>query len=183
MRDANITKKDGGQMERPANLSPKRVWLPEGECERLNRSEFEAMRCLLGAVSYMAHAKDDLQKRLELVPHGRRWMSMLLGGVKAISDDLIGTMPRGQCKQIRNTMSDMEMRMVPKATPMSQNVIFDKDVAKALVDAAMERCKGCPKGPEEGVKCPLYTVFESFMPLENYDNGLLCPYSMLEWED
>jgi len=170
-------------MERPANLSPKRVWLPEDECERLNRGEFEAVRCLLGAVSYTAHAKDDLQKRLEMVPHGRQRMAMILGGIRAISDDLIGTMPRGQCKQIRNTMNDMEMRMVPKATPMSQNVIFDKDVAKELVDAAMERCKGCPKGPEDGEKCPLFKVFESFMPLETYDNGLLCAYSRLEWED
>ena len=170
-------------MERPENLSPKRVWLPEEDCERLNRGEFEAVRCLLGAVSYTAHAKDDLQKRLECVPNGKARMAMVLGGLRAIADDLIGTMPRGQCRQIRNTMSDMEMRMVPKAAPMSRNVIFDKDVAKELVDAAMSRCRECAKGPEEGRKCVLYGVLESFMPLETYDNGLLCPYSMLEWED
>ena len=55
-------------MERPAELSPKRVWLREEDCERLNRGEFEAVRCLLGAVSYTAHARDDLQKRLECIP-------------------------------------------------------------------------------------------------------------------
>ena len=170
-------------MERPAKLGPKRVWLSEKDCERLNRGEFEALRCLLGAVSYTAHASDDLKKRLECVPYGKARMGMVLGGLRAIADDLIGTMPRGQCNQIRNTMSDMEMRMVPKAMPMSQNVIFDKEIAMALVDAAMEKCKRCANGPEDARKCTLYSVFESFMPLETYDNGLLCPYSRLEWEE
>jgi len=169
-------------MARPANLSPKRVWMEE-DCERLNRGEYEAVRCLLGAVSYVAHANEDLQKRLLSIPSGKQRMAMLLGGIKAIADDLIGTIPVGQCKQIRNTMCDMDIRMVPKRTPMSQNVIFEKDIAKALVDAAMEKCRSCAKGPEDGRMCPLYKVMESFMPLETYDNGLLCPYSRLEWED
>lgn len=170
-------------MERPKDMSPKRVWLAEEDCERLNRGEFEALRCLLGAVSYTAHAKDDLQNKLLRIPRGRWRMAAALGALRALADDLVGTIPRGQCKQIRNTMQDMEMRMVPKRMPMSQNVIFDKDVAKELVDAAMERCKRCPNGPEDGEKCPLFKVFESFMPLETYDNGLLCAYSRLEWED
>ena len=85
--------------------------------------------------------------------------------------------------QLRNTMSDMDMRMVPKMTSMSRNVILDKDVAKGLVDAAMEKCHGCVEGPEEGMKCPLYKVLESFLPLDSYENGMLCPYSMSEWKD
>lgn len=56
---------------RPAELSEKRVWMEEKDCERLNRGEFEAVRCLLGAVSYTAHARDDLQKRLECIPGGK----------------------------------------------------------------------------------------------------------------
>ena len=170
-------------MERPAELSPKRVWLADEDCRRLNRGEFEATRCLLGAVNYAAHAKDDLQKRMEMIPHGKERMAMVLGGLKAIADDLIGTLPVGQCKQIRNTMNDMEMRMVPKLTSMSHNVILEKDVANGLVDAAMEKCHGCVEGPEEGMKCPLYKVLESFLPLDSYDNGMLCPYSMSEWKD
>ena len=170
-------------MERPAELSPKRVWLADEDCRRLNRGEFEATRCLLGAVNYAAHAKDDLQKRMEMIPHGKERMAMVLGGLKAIADDLIGTLPVGQCKQIRNTMNDMEMRMVPKLTSMSHNVILEKDVAKGLVDAAMEKCHGCVEGPEEGMKCPLYKVLESFLPLDSYENGMLCPYSMSEWKE
>ena len=170
-------------MERPAELGPKRVWLQEEECERLNRAEFEAVRCLLGAVSYTAHAKDDLQKRLECIPGGKQRMNMILGGLKAIADDVIGTVPKGQCKQLRNTMQDMEMRMVPKMASMSRNVILDKDVAKGLVDAAMEKCSGCVEGPEDGRNCALYRVLESFLPLDSYENGMLCPYSTSIWKD
>ena len=169
--------------QRPAELSPKRVWLNDEDCERLNRGEFEAVRCLLGAVNYAAHAKDDLQKRLECIPSGKARMAMVLGGLKAIADDLIGTMPVGQCKQIRNTMQDMEIRMVPKMASMRQNVILEKDNAKALIDTAMERCKGCVEDEVSCRNCGLYKVLESFLPLDSYENGMLCPYSMSEWKD
>lgn len=170
-------------MERPADLGRKRIWLQEEDCERLKRAEFEAMRCLLGAVSYTATARDDLQKRLECVPYGNQRMNMVLGGLKAIADDLIGTVPRGQCKQIRNTMQDMEMRMVPKMMGMSQNVILEKDNAKALIDVAMEKCRGCVEDEESCRRCGLYRVLESFLPLDSYDNGMLCPYALSEWQD
>lgn len=169
--------------QRPAELAPKRVWLRDEDCERMNRSEYEAMRCLLGAVSYTAHAKEDLQKRLECIPGGRQRMNMVLGGLKAIADDLIGTVPVGQCKQICNTMQDMEMRMVPKLTPMSQNVILEKDVAKALIDTTREKCAGCVEDEESCRECALYKVLESFLPLDTYEGGLLCPYSLSEWKD
>ena len=170
-------------MERPADLSPKRIWLAEEDCERLRRAEFEAMRCLLGAVSYAATAREDLQKRLECVPDGKRRMNMVLGGLKAIADDLIGTVPRGQCRQIRNTMQDMEMRMVPKMTGMSQNVILEKENAKALIDVAMKQCRGCVEDDVSCRECGLYRVLVSFLPLDTYDNGMLCPYSLSEWKD
>ena len=170
-------------MERPAKLSPKRVWLDDKDCERLNRHEYEALRCLLGAVSYAGHAKEDLQTRLRMIPCGRQRMAMVLGGLKSIADDLVGTMPVGQCKQIRNTMSDMEIRMVPKMAAMSQNVILEKDNAKALIDAAREKCRGCVEDEKSCRRCRLYTLFESFLPLDTYDGGMLCPYSMSEWKD
>ena len=134
-------------------------------------------------MSYTAHAREDLQKRLECIPSGRQRMSMVLGGLKAIADDLIGTVPVGQCKQIRNTMQDMDMRMVPKLTPMSQNVILEKDVAKSLIDTTREKCVGCVEDEESCRKCALYKVLESFLPLDTYEGGLLCPYSLSEWKD
>lgn len=171
------------QMKRPADLSPKRVWLDDAECERLNRGEFEAVRRLLGAVSYAAHADSDLGRRLEIIPYGRQRMKMIIGGLKAIADDLIGTVPVGQCKQIRNTMQDMEMRMVPKLTGMSQNMIIEKDLAKGLVDAAMEKCRGCVEDQNSCRSCALYQVLEGMLPLDSYDDRLICPYSVSEWKD
>jgi len=168
---------------RPADLAPERVWLEDDECERLNRGEYEAVRCLLGAVNYAAHANDDLQKRLAIIPDGQQRMADVIQDLKDVADDIIGTVPKGQCRQIRNTMIDMEIRMTPKLSPMSRNIIIEKDTAKELIDIAMERCHGCVEGPEDGKKCALYKVLEGFLPLDNYDNGMLCPYSMSEWKD
>lgn len=169
-------------MERPAELSEKRVWLDEKDCERMNRGEYEAMRGLLGAVSYIAHADRNLAKRLESVPYGKQRMRMILGGVKALSDDLIGTMPQGQCKQLKNTMEDMEIRMVPKMAAMCRNVVFDKDLAKELIDIAQEKCHGCVEDGESCRSCGLYRVLESLLPLNDF-GGMLCPFSVSEWEE
>ena len=170
-------------MERPAELNPKRVWLDEKDCERMTKSQFEAMRCLLGAVSYAGHAKDDLKDRLGCIKYGKQRMAMAVGCLKALAEDLVGTMPQGQCRQIRNTMNDMEMRMVPKRMPMSRNVLLEADNAKALIDRAMEQCKGCVEDEVSCRKCGLYIALESILPLDSYENGMLCPYSMAEWKD
>lgn len=151
--------------------------------ERLVRKEFEAVRCLLGAISYAASARDDLARRLAEIPGGQKRMEAVVAGLRDITDAVIDTVPQGQCRQLKNTMNDMEMRMVPKLTGMSQNVVLEKDNAKALIDIAMEKCRGCV---EDGVKCRecgLYKVLEGFLPLDTYGNGLLCPYSISEWID
>ena len=168
---------------RPADLPPERVWMEEEDCTRLNRGEFEAVRCLLGAVNYAAHANDDLVKRLMIIPGGQQRMADALKELRDIADDVIGTVPMGQCKQIRNTMSDMEIRMTPKLAPMSRNIVLEKDTAKDLIDIAMERCHRCVEDQRSCRKCALYRVLESFLPLESYDNSLLCPYSRAEWEN
>ena len=96
----------------------------------MTRHEFQAVQCLLGAVSYIANASEDLQKRLECIPAGKQRMAMAKGAVAAIANDLIGTMTVAQCKQMQNVMKDMDMRMVPKMSPNSKNVIMTADHAK-----------------------------------------------------
>ena len=169
-------------MARPAQLSPKRIWFDEDDCERMKRDEFEAMRSLLGAISYLAHADRDLQDRLGCLPGGKQRMAMLLGAARAMADDLIGTMPQNQCKQLRNTMRDFEIRMVPKMSPGSRNVILDADLAKGLINAAQEKCHGCVEDEISCRKCSLYRVLEGFLPLNDY-GGMVCPYALSEWED
>ena len=162
---------------------PRRVWWDEKDCERMTRREFEAMRCLLGAVSYIAHASDDLQKRLESIPAGRKRLAMAKGAVNAVANDIIGTMTVAQCKQMENTMKDMDMRMVPKMSPSCKNVIMTADHAKTLVDSAKAKCALCAASGDEIRECPLYQTLEAVVPLENYGDGLICPYVLAEWED
>lgn len=161
----------------------RRVFWADEDCERLNRSEFEAVRYMLGAISWAAHAKDSLQGRLECIPYGRQRMGLALGAMKALVDDIIGTVTVGQCKQLRNTMSDMDIRMVPKRTPMTQNVIIEASAAKSLIDIAMEKCHGCVEDGRTCRSCELYKIMEQITPLEDYDNGMLCPYSLAKWEE
>lgn len=151
--------------------------------ERLNRGEFEAVRCLLGALNYAAHARDDLKRRADMVTDGKARMAALVDDMRAFTDEVLLTVPTGQCRQIRNTMMDMEIRMVPKLSPMSRNVVLEADVAKELIDIAMERCRGCVEDEKSCRKCALYRVLEDFLPLENYENSLLCPYSRAEWQE
>jgi hypothetical protein len=156
--------------------------LPEEQRERLKRSEFEAVRCLMGAVSYAAHAKDDLQDRLQCIPNGKQRMNMAIGSFRSIANDILGTITYGQNRQLLNTMNDMDMRMVPKMTRMTTNVIYELEIAKSLVNIAMEKCTDCVEDSRSCRKCALYQVLESTMPLENYDS-LSCPYSRSEWEE
>lgn len=159
-----------------------RIW-PEEDCERMTRTEFEATRCLLGATSYLAHARDDLGKRLECIPGGRQRMAMLMGSVKSLSNAVIDTMTRQQAKQMHNVMRDMEMRMVPKLTPSKTNVLMPVDAAKTLVTCAQYKCRDCVAYGEEARRCELYKVLEALTPLDDYGNGLTCPYYRAEIED
>ena len=163
--------------------NPRRVWLDDADCERMTKPEFEALRCLLGAVSYVAHANNDLQKRLECIPGGKQRMAMALGSIKAIAEDIVGTMTRQQAKQMQNSMSDLEMRMVPKLASIAQNVVLDKDIAKGLIDMAKDQCHGCVEDNNSCRECKLYQMLEAVTPLDDYDYGLICPYSLAEWED
>lgn len=167
-----------------AERDPRRVWLDDKDCERMTRSEVEGVRLLLGAISYVAHAKEDLERAaLARIPYGKQRMNLALGCIKAIADDLVGTMTRVQCVQIRNTMQDMEIRMVPKCTPMTNNVVMSIDLAKDLTDKARAACRECTKDGLQCRGCRLYQIMEATTPLEDYGNGMICPYALAEWED
>lgn len=161
---------------------PRRVWWDEKDCERMTRHEFQAVQSLLGAVIYIANASEDLQKRLECIPAGKQRMAMAKGAVAAIANDLIGTMTVAQCKQMQNVMKDMDMRMVPKMSPSCKNVIMTADHAKTLIDSAKAKCDLCTASGTEIRACPLYKTLEAVVPLENYGDGLICPYVLAEWE-
>lgn len=175
--------KIGTGQRRLPERDPRRVWLPEEECERMSRAEFNAVRAMLIVVSFCIEAKADLQHRLELIPHGKRRMNMTLGAINAIMNDIIGTVTRAQAQQIRNTMTDMEVKITPKLMPIGQTVLMDLETAKDLTDCAREKCRICAEDGVSCRECKLYKVMEATTPLEDYGNDLLCPYNLADWEE
>ena len=157
--------------------------LPDADCERLMRPEMTAVRMLLAALSTAAYAQTDLRARLECVPDGNRRLRMAVGQLRAVCDDVIGTITRQQAKQIYGTMKDFEMRLVPKLTPGSTNIIMTKEEGKDLLDCARWRCQACTEDGESCRSCRLYKILEATTPLDDYGATLICPYSLAEWED
>jgi len=157
--------------------------LPDADCERLMRSELTAVRMLLAAMSTAAYAEEDLQDRLECVPYGRQRMRLAVGSLRAICDDVIGTISVSQCKQIYGTMRDFEMRLLPKLTPGSTNIIMTKEQGKDLLDCARWACHACVKDGESCRECRLYKILEATTPLDDYGDGMLCPYALAEWKE
>ena len=110
--------------------------LPEADCERLKRTEMIGMRMLLAHLSSAAYFQEDLHDRLECIPDGNRRLRLAIGGLRAVCDDLIGTITRAQAKQIYGTMKDYDLRLVPKLTPGTVNIILTKEQGKDLMDLA-----------------------------------------------
>ena len=157
--------------------------LPEEDCERLKRSEMQAVRMCLAVVSVAAYAKDDLKDRLDCVPDGNRRMRLAVGLLKAVVDDLIGTVSKQQARQLYGTMKDYNMCLLPKLTPGSTNIIMTKDQGKDLLDCARWKCSDCVEDGEGCRECRLYKLLEATTPLDDYGSGLICPYSLAVWEE
>lgn len=157
--------------------------LPEKDCERLKRTEMIGMRMLLAHLSSAAYFQEDLHDRLECIPDGNRRLRLAIGGMRAVCDDLIGTITRAQAKQIYGTMKDYDLRLVPKLTPGTVNIILTKEQGKDLMDLARERCTGCVEDGESCRECRLYKILESTTPLDDYGDGLICPYSLAVWKE
>lgn len=162
----------------------KKTWyqLPEEDCERLNSTEMRAVRWSLAAENSVSYAQRDLEKRLECIPEGKRRWRLMLGQLRALCNDLIGTIPVKQCKTIRNVMNDMELRMVPKGTKHDTRVVLDaKDLGYLVTLAKKEMCTSCILTDDECRRCELYKILEIAVPLDDYGDGTICPYNMLNW--
>ena len=173
----------GSQKLKVPDRDPRRVFWDDKDCERLTRHEYNAVKALLIVKCFLADARSDLRRRLESIPYGNQRMNMVFGGMNALLDDVLGTATVAQCEQLRNTMLDFEVRLMPVRTPMCRDVLMDLDVAKGLMDVAKEKCAGCTEDNESCRKCKLYQIMEATTPLEDYNNGLLCPYNLATWEE
>ena len=157
--------------------------LPEADCERLKRSEMTAVRMLLAHLSSAQYAIEDLHDRLECIPNGRLRMRLAVAQLRAVCDDICGTISRAQCKQIYNTMKDFDLRMVPKLAPMTTNIVMTKEEGVALMDCARWKCHSCVEDGEACRRCKLYQLLEATTPMDDYGDGLVCPYALAEWEE
>lgn len=164
----------------------KKTWyqLPEDQTVRLKRSELSALKWGFAALSSLTYGKTDLSDRLKMIPNGQKRYNLMHGQLTALMNDLIGTAPVKQCCNIRNTMSDMELRLVPKSTPMSHKACIDVDDLTYLVDGAKATyCTSCTLMDGECRSCRLYKILELLSPLDDYGSGLVCPYMTKDWMD
>ena len=158
--------------------------LPEEDCERLKRSEMQALRWSLAAVNSVAYAQEDLAERLECIPQGKVRWRLMLGHLRACLNDIIGTVPRKQCATIKNTMNDMELRMVPKYSPTSQKVVLNaEDLSYLVAHAKKDICSVCILTDDECRECELYKILEAIAPREDWGSKTVCPYLTEEWWD
>lgn len=162
---------------------PRRLELSEDQRTRFTRSEMSVVRALLPLLSYCHHGEHDLEARLKdgRINHGWWRYRSALGSLEAIVLDVLATATKAQTRQVLNTTVDMAVHIVPKTTPIGQNVVMDLQTAKFLTDCAQEKCKMCTEDGESCKQCKLYQVMEATIPLDDYGNGLLCPYSRAEW--
>ena len=154
--------------------------LPEEQCERLVRQELLAVRWIMAALDILVPAKKDIEKRLSIIPDGIERMDEVIRLMKELSDDIAGTINRNQCRHIWNTYKDFELRLVPKLSPGSTNLILEKEQGKILIDSARVKCNDCVEDENSCRKCDLYKILEATTPMDEYV-GMICPYSLATW--
>ena len=104
-----------------------------------------------------------------------------LGWLTPRLNELRLTVPVEQRIHLQNTAQEYEVRMTPKATPSRNNVVMQGNEFKELVDLARVKCVDCMESDTECRKCKLFNLLTILLPLDNYHDGMLCPYNMGEW--
>lgn len=148
----------------------------------LNRNEKLAMMYMVCLTSTLAYAQEDMKDRYGQIEGGTEMMNNALDWTKKIMNALFDTIPDKQVKNIWNTANECEMRMMPKFTPNRTDMLVDKETLRELIDAAHIKCRECVNDSDEAKKCKIYELSATLVPLEEYPDGGLCPYSLAEWE-
>lgn len=149
----------------------------------LTRREKTSLQFLAHAVSALVEAKSDLSERLDRIPDGQGRMQKLADDGIQMLTELRQTVPEKQRLNMINTAKDYEIRLVPKFTPTSHNVVVQKEEFRELVDAAQARCRDCTLDNEECKECGLYKLLVTILPMNVYSGTFLCPYNLAEWEN
>lgn len=149
----------------------------------VTRGEKLSILFLMNTVSAMMDSRDELRDRVSRIDGGQELMDTMCEVSERLLTEIRMTIPTAQRHNINNISKDMEMRMVPKATPSKTMVLVEKETFRTLVDAAQAKCRDCADTPEEGQKCELFKLLKVIVPLDRYDGTLLCPYNEIGWEN
>lgn len=157
--------------------------LPDDQCERVTKPEMVLINRILALSSDVNYAKDDLKKRLQCVPYGVERMNMIVGNINSLFLDIMGTVNDKQRRQIKNTANDYYMELRPRMASNGNRVWVSVDEIKELVNLAKEKCRSCAEDDNGARKCRLYQWLEANIPLEDYGDGLICPYATIDWKE
>lgn len=149
----------------------------------LNRKEKTCLMFLMNAASSLVEAKTDLADRLKHIDGGAELMEQVADGSVKLLTEVRKTIPERQRTSLANTVTDYEMRLVPRLTPSKTNVVVAKEDFRSLVDAAQTKCQDCTELNEDCGKCDLFRLLQVVLPLDAYDTTFLCPYNRAEWEN
>lgn len=149
----------------------------------VTRREKLSILFLMNTVSAMMDSREELKDRVSRIDGGSEMMNTMCDVSEKLLTEIRRTIPTDQRHNINNVSRDMEMRMVPKATPSKTCVVMQKDEFKALVDAAQAKCHDCVDDNMECRKCELFQLLTVILPMDAYDVGNLCPYNMAGWEN
>lgn len=147
----------------------------------LTRNEKSAMLFLMNTVSELAEAKDKLAYRISKVDGGTETIDRLVTDSMELLERVRETIPERQRISLVNTAKDYQIRLIPKFTPSTHNVVVMKEDFRQLVDAAQIKCRECVDDYKECRKCKLFKLLTVILPLEAYDVTSLCPYNLAEW--
>ena len=148
---------------------------------RLTRSEKMSMILLSYAATVLSDLRSELSDRLEIVENGSERMKELAVKSEELLNEIRRTVPMNQRMQLHNTASDFEMRLTPKATPTTTNVVMQKEEFRELVDYARATCKECTLDDNECERCGLFQLLTVVLPMDEYHGQLLCPYNLGKW--
>ena len=147
----------------------------------LTRNEKMLVTFLTNTVSALAETKDGLTDRVAMIDGGQEMLDSLVENSLKLLEQVRLTIPERQRRSLARTANDYEIRLTPKFTPATHNVVVEKEDFRKLVDAAQVKCRECVDDCEECRKCELYQLLTVILPLDSYDGVMLCPYNMAEW--
>ena len=147
----------------------------------LTRNEKMLVTFLTNTVSALAETKDGLTERISMIDGGEDRLNKLVDESLDLLDEVRLTIPENQRRSLARTAQDYEIRLTPKFTPSTHNVIVAKEDFRKLVDAAQVKCRECVDDSDECRKCDLFQLLTVVLPLDSYDGTMLCPYNMAEW--